>query len=281
MAHRIYGLILLIFLLAACQVFEAPSTVTPTRQLSAPTIAPTVTTQIRNSGELYGNNAGIGQSNLTAQALPNNAGLPPIVSGTREPGRATEVQLTLDVGRFATADLYEAGDGFQQVPGIMLLGEARDNWNDFPTQIVAQGFTVLVVERFDDISVAHITTLFNSFSEVSTVDRSRISIIGAGRAADFSLLTCLGEIVCESAVLLSPIDQNLLVPVMQTQTPPPLYIVAGQDDPESFTTGVALVSAATVPAQFVETPRGRGVAMLRNDASLMQGIIVWLVNTTG
>lgn len=270
----------LIMLLAACQAFEPAPTPTPTRQLSAPTLAPTTTIAIRTSGQLYGSTNSIGQSNLTAQALPNNAGLPPIVAGTREPGQAIEVQITLDVGRFAVADLYQAGDGFERVPAIMLLGESREGWGDFPRQISAQGFTVLVVERFDDLTVAHTATLLNSFSEVASIDRSRLSLIGAGRAADLGLLACLETAICEAAVLLSPVDQSALVPAMQNRTPPPLYVVAAQDDPESFATGVAVVGASSSPAQFVETGRGRGAATLRNDVTLASGILAWLVNTS-
>src|SRR5688572_1943351 len=95
-------------------------TATPARELSAPTLQPSPTVDIKPSGELYEeSDVNPGQLNATAASLPSGSSLPPLVVGTPNVGGHRSVQILLEDGTQVTGDLYQRG--ISRVPGILLL----------------------------------------------------------------------------------------------------------------------------------------------------------------
>lgn len=271
-------LILILLVMTGCSGLPQSATLTPTRHLSAPTLAPSPTTLIRNSDELYGDTqfGGVGQNSLTAAGLPNNAAMPPLQSGTREPGGAETVQLVLNSGQILLGDLYEQIMPENRVPGILIIGRDRLSWGLLPAELFSGGYTVLVVEMPQDVQPSDLDVLLTSFSENGTVDPGRIAVIGAEDTADMALIGCAAYAICDAAVLLSPIEREHLINSLVDFNPRPLFVVAGQNDAQGYETSVALAADFAEGSQFVELASGRGTGLLALNSDLSQAIAQWL-----
>jgi hypothetical protein len=268
---------LILFALAGCSTTSV--TPTATRNYSAPTLAPTAEIAIRDSQELYGDTTPfgeVGQNSFEAAELPRGAALPPLSSGTREPGGAATVQLLLDSGEVVIGDLYEQIAPENRVPGILIIGRDRLSWGLLPAELFGAGFTVLVLELPQTARVADLEALLSSFSENATVDPARIAVIGAEDTADMTLLGCASFAICDAIVLLTPQGRDTLLNVLPNFNPRPVFIVAAQNDAAGYSLAVAIASQYAEGSQFVEVATGQGTGLLALNSELSPTIAAWL-----
>jgi hypothetical protein len=269
--------ILILLTVAGCTT----SSITPTatRNFSAPTLAPTAEIIIRDSQELYGDTTPFGeagQNSFEAAELPRGAALPPLSSGTREPGGSATVQLLLDSGEVVIGDLYEQIAPENRVPGVLIIGRDRLAWGLLPAELFGVGFTVLVLELPHTARVSDLEVLLSSFSENATVDPARIAVIGAEDTADMALLGCASFAICDAVVLLTPQGRDTLLNVLPNFNPRPVFIAAAQNDAEGYAIAVAIASQYAEGSQFVEVATGRGTGLLALNSELSRTIAIWL-----
>jgi hypothetical protein len=263
---------LLVMLLVACvpDDLTAP-TLTPTHAITGPTIAPSPQPFLGPPTEGPPPQEGIGFSDPTAAAQPNQGALPPrALDAAGSAGQPIDLPA-LD-GTLLTGTLYQTGT--ERQPGVLLL--ANSDWGDFPAQLSAAGFTVLVMglrEGGDETDVeAMIEALISG-----AADPAHIAVVGASDGADMALRGCAIIPACDTVVLLSPLDERTLLSVLPLYNPRPMMIVASEEDADSFDTAQALDAAATgdnLFQPFVEA--GHGTAILSNRPDLGQLIIAWL-----
>lgn len=271
--------IALLLILIGCSALPQRPTPTPTRHLSAPTIVPSPTVQILSSDQIYNVESFDGQNNLTAAALPNEGGLPPFIVQTQESGNAQPAQIVLETGQIVLADLYEHRSTENRVPGILLIGTDRLSWGILPEELQRSGFTVLVVEPPQRVRIEDIDTLLQSLSENGTVDPGKLALIGADPAADTALLACATLDLCDRAVLLSPRGQDTLLNVLPNYLPRPLFVSAGQNDPESYETAQALAGFYPEGTEFVPLAAGQGTGLIALNSDLSRLIALWMQQT--
>lgn len=272
----IISFILLSIALTACDLPNRSNvTATPTRSLSAPTLAPSPTVVIQSSDEIYGSGEGefIGQSNPTIAALPVDSDLPPVMSGTREPSGANVVDVVLEDGSVLFGDLYESGT--ERKPGILLVGLDRAAWASLPLDLNAAGYTVLVMEMGLIPQAQHVETMLRTFINVGTVDPARIGVIGEAQGADVVMLACAIDELCDVIGLLSPLSRDTLLNVIPSYGIRPLLIATSNSDPESYPTGLALSQTAQGNTRFIETSAGRGATLLQFQPDLSGEIVGW------
>jgi hypothetical protein len=217
-----------------------------------------------------------GQNDPTAASLPRDSDLPPIPVASVAPGDSLQfVQVTMSDGALLEGVLYQIGA--DRVPGVVILATNTWPWGDFPARLQQNGFTVLVITLRDVTSVADFQTVLRAFTEAGGVDPARIGVIGAAQTADLALLGCAADLLCDTAVLLSPIRREPLLNVMSAYNPRPLLVAASEDDAESFTVAQVLAESASGEALFQPfTNAGRGTAMLQNRPDLGDLIVTWL-----
>jgi hypothetical protein len=274
-----HALFVLMLMLTACGTSPQAEPPTAIRNFSAPTLAPTDETIIRDSQELYGDTTpfgGIGQNSVEAAGLPSGAALPPLSSGTREPGGAETVQLLLDSGAMLQGDLYEQLEAEHSAPGVLIIGRDRLAWGLLPAELFGAGFTVLVLELSQNLQVADLDALFASFTENQTVDPARIAVIGAEDTADLALLGCATYPICDAVVMLTPQGRDTLLNVLPNFNPRPLFVAAGQSDSDGYPVAVAIAAQFAEGSQFIEVAAGRGTGMLALNSDLSRTITTWL-----
>jgi hypothetical protein len=274
----LFGMLALI--LAGCEFgFTLLPTPTATHQATGPTVAPSPTLFIPTPGIDSPNTIGdIGQNDLTAASLPSRSGLPPLAVGTESPSNVQPVQITADDGALLQGDLYQDPTRAVRLPGILMLGPNRTGWGDFPARLRDGGFTVLVMEMRDPsiINQQDFAAMMQALSETGTVNPGVIGVIGAGVGADAALLGCSADALCDTAVLLSPTNGDLLQNAMLTYNPRPLMLTASRDDTGSFDVITALGNAAT--GEVLTQPfdsAGRGADILRNRADFGDLVVAW------
>jgi hypothetical protein len=265
----------IILLVSACSILPQAPTVTPVRNLSAPTLAASPTVPIRTSDEIYGDTILDGQSNPTAQALPVDAPLPPLQSGTMSEAGAVSVQLVLEDGQFVLGDLYENPE-VGRVAGILLLARDKFTWGRLPVELLSAGFTVLVVELPPVARAVDMDVLLTSLSEEGTVDPARIAVIGASEGADMALLGCAVYLICDALVLLSPQNGESLVNVLPNFNPRPMLVISARNDSESYAAATILSSRFAEGSQFMQAATGRGTGLLALNSELNGAIVEWL-----
>jgi hypothetical protein len=264
------GLLVMLALVACAP--EATRQPTPTRQLSAPTIAPSPTFGIRTSDELYGDTITDGQSNPTVAALPVDAGLPPLSAGTLAPDGGEMVQVVLENGTQLQGELYPT---ILRRPGILLLASTMDNWGVFARALQAADFTVLALE-FPSPSASDMPALFAALSELGTVDPANLAVIASDNSADVALMGCAIDPICDALVMLSPQSRDTALNLMIDYAPRPLLAITAQDDTVSLPVALALANSANV--QILQTATGRGTGLLLDEV-IRDGILTFLQTT--
>jgi hypothetical protein len=272
----------ILFSLAACNFVESslPSTATPTRALSGPTLAPSPTVLILPVDQLDSSFTS-GQNDPTVAAMPNDAALPPLPVGTKPPDSSSQmVDFPADDGTLLVGELYESG--IDRLPGVLIVSSDPAAWGDFPLRLHNAGFTVLVMQLRQPLSVADFSVMLRALSDLGTVNPGSLGAIGAESGADLVLIGCAADSVCDTAVMLSPSGSDTLLNVIADFSPRPLMLSASQDDPESFQMMQSLQALATgeVLAQPFNAA-GRGVAMLQARPDLGDLIIQWLQRHLG
>lgn len=262
------GLVWLV--LTACTT-EIP-TLTPTRGLSGPTIAPSEAPFVGPPSEAPPDIPG--GIDPTAAALPRDSVLPPLAVGTQS-SAGQRVEVTAEDGALLVGELYQTPG--ERLPGVLLLGTDRTAWGSFPEQLNAAGFTVLVMElREGSTQTSDFRVMIEALAS-GMADPGSIGVVGAGRGADIALVGCAEVETCDAAALLSPLDQAALLNAIGRYNPRPLYQVASQEDVESFSVAQALDAAATGDKllQPLENA-GRGTAILLNRADVAEQLVTWL-----
>lgn len=265
--------------LAAGCAADAP-TPAPTRApLSGPTTAPTSNPFLGPPTEPPANSAatGPGQNNPTAAALPNQAALPPLAVGAAN-GVEQTVELAAPDGALLTGALLAHTEA--RVPGVLLLGPDRLSWGDFPDQLYAAGFTVLVMQPRADTALADFPALLDALTS-GIADPARIAVIGAGTGADITLRGCAAAPACAAAALLSPLDAGLASILFQ-YNPRPLFLAASAEDQESFAIASELDANATGAKFLLPLEQaGQGTAILQNRPDAGERLIEWLLRQLG
>ncbi|MBC7811260.1 MAG: hypothetical protein H7175_08940 [Burkholderiales bacterium] len=268
-----------VLLLAGCEFGFTLPTATPTHSATGPTVAPSPTLFIPTPGIDSPNTIGdIGQNDLTAASLPSRSGLPPLAVGTESAGNVQSVQITAEDGAMLLGDLYQDPTRAVRLPGILMLGPNRTGWGDFPALLRDSGFTVLVMEMRDPsiINQQDFAAMMQALSETGSVNPGAIGVIGAGVGADAALLGCSADAMCDTVVLLSPTNGDLLQNALPTYNPRPLMLSASRDDAAAFAVVSTLGEAAA--GEILLQPfdsAGRGADILRNRADFGELVIAW------
>lgn len=262
----------LIFITAGC-VLPTQATLTPTRGLSAPTLAVSPTPVIRSSGDLYPTDEGIfvGQTNPTQAVLPVDSEPVPIPHADADAGNVVDVVLA--DGSVLQGDLYTSGESRQA--GILIVGVDRSAWGELPLELQRAGFTVLVMETGLIPQATHVDTMLKTFINLGTVDPARIGVIGEAQGADNAMVACAFDEICDVVALLSPLTRDTLINVMPSYGTRPLLLSASNQDPESYPVALALSQTAPGDTRFIEATAGRGSSLIQFQPELMSEIIVW------
>ncbi len=268
-----YTLFMAIALLAGCEALATP-TLTPTRSLSAPTLAASPQPFALPPSEVPGSFVDeAGANDPTVAALPNDANLPPLAL-QNEPITASDrrlVQVTATDGGLISGELYLVEDG-QRRPGVLLFAENRGVWGGFPQQLADAGHTVLAVDMAD---ADQFGPVFSALADVA--DPGRLAAIGEQAHADFALAGCADDNRCDTIVLLSPVDRIAVLNAATRFNPRPLLVAASAADGEALTVAEAL-GAATTGETLVQRfdDAGRGAAIIQNRPDMADLIITWL-----
>ena len=275
---RTLSLFILLLTLTACDLpSQNRSTPTPTRSLSAPTLAVSPTPVIRSSDELYEDDDGafVGQSNPTIAALPVDGDLPPVQSDESE----NVVEIVLEDGSVLLGDLYQSGD--LRRPGILLVGLDRAGWGTLPLELQTAGFTVLVMETGLIPQARNVETMLRTFINVGTVDPARIGVIGEAQGADIVMLACAVDELCDAVALLSPLSRDTLLNVIPGYGTRPLFVATSTQDAESYPTALALTQTAQGDTRFIETGAGRGSSLIQFQPDLTTELVAWFETFIG
>ncbi len=264
--------------LAAC-ADEVP-TVTPTAELSGPTLEASPTFFPDLSYDSTSQAEFIGQSDPTAAALAPDSALPPLsLSDNSVVNNVQSVEITADDGTQLVGELYISPG--ERMPGLVLIAPEGASWGDLPTRLNAAGFTVLLMPPRDGFYVEDLRVMMLSLS-TGMAQPDHLAAIGADVGADMALLGCAAEPLCDAAVLLSPSDDSALSNAINTYNPRPIFLTASQEDVVSFSAITTLQSAATGPVFFQPFQEaGHGTALVLNRPDLGDVIIEWLHQQVG
>jgi hypothetical protein len=272
-----YNCVLFVFLsvwlLVGCQFLEPPPTLTPTRELTGPTIvaSPVVRGEFPTESAVI-----IGQNNPTAAALPSGGNLPPVAMSSAVPGEVRQsIEVILPSGTHLPGDLYSAGD--LRVPGVLMLAPDSSAWLDLPLRLQAAGLTVLTVNTPANLSASDFSVMMHSLSDVGTVDPANMAVVGAEAAADLTLIGCAQELLCDAAALISPTQGEALLPAMQAFNPRSLFLAAGSDDDISLD-AVTLLEDYSQGEVLVQQGSGfaRGAALVEQNPTIGDELVRWL-----
>lgn len=259
-------------LLAACGPLDvAAPTLTPTPGLSGPAIAASPDLFLGPPTEGPPPQEGVGFSDPTAAAQPNQGALPPrALEGASSGGQSIEI-VALD-GALLTGTLYQTSADRQ--PGVLLL--ANTDWGDFPAQLSAAGFTVLAMGLREGGDERDVEAMIEALVS-GAADPAHLAVVGASQGADMALRGCAINPACDTVVLLSPLDEAALLNALTQFNPRPIMLVASEEDADSYAVARALEAAATGDRLFQPfVQAGHGTAVLNNRPDLGQLMIAWL-----
>ncbi len=277
---RFFTAIVCLLMFAACD--NVAPTLTPTRPLSGPTLesSPTVLPLLpahEPTQFLYQ-----GQDDPTAASLPRFAELPPLNSGTSEPGASHHtITVTAADGTQLPGDLYP-NPGTSSQPGILLLAADNSAWLDFPLRLQAANYAILVMTpRATDgaTTLGDFEAMLRALGQVS--DPGHLAVIGAETGADMGLIGCAQEMLCDALVVLTPTDQVAAQAMIPRYNPRPLFVAAAKGD-SGYGLAQFLRGAAQGDTGYADqSGSARGAALLQADSSLSDQIITWLGKQLG
>lgn len=281
---RIFIFLLLIaFTLTACDtVIPRNPTEIPTWEYTAPTLAPTEVFYALPPTAPPLNESVAGQNSSFAASLPAGAELPPLVLEELESGVQT-VQLTLRDGQILTGSFYppapieiEGRSLRPRLPAILLLGTSIE-WGGFPQLLQSSGYTVLVMDMRQIGLASAVEDILAGLSASDSVYPALMVVIAAGDNADFALIACANNAICDVVVLFSPRNQETLVNVVAGFSPRPILVVVNQNDDVSYQTTLALDGATGDNlAVILQDGNANGAEMVIERPALADEIIAWL-----
>jgi len=261
-------------LLCACTAEPAP-TPRPTREMSAPTLAPSPTVRILDSESLYALETPAGANNPTSAALPSGQYQPPVPQGTRSLSGDQIVTMTLADGSLLQADLVE-NNSLTRVPGILLLGTQPASYSTFVYSLRDAGYSVLVAAPPPAAASASFDALLESLTFVNSVDPALLAVIAELELADAALEGCARNLLCDAVVLLSPQDRERTAQALSRYLPRPLFVASAQDDVISYPTALNLAGLSQRSTAFREVATARGAGMLALYPDLQTELMAWL-----
>lgn len=282
----------LLLILAACDALTPTvPTATPTRALSGPTQVPTPTVDARpptrDPASIIG---GQGQNTGDTGDIPADSAVPP-AAVTRAPDApltgGQPVQITLPGAAPLRGDLYTPAERDPTVgtlpPGVLMAGGTLDAWGDAPARLRAAGFTVLVVALPTDATSLTIAGALDALSATTgSVDPGRLAVIGAAGSADLALIACAVAPLCDTLVMLSPVNAPTLLNVVPDFNPRPLLLIAATGDEASFETAQLLLDAAGPESRLQQVDgTARGAALLTQRPDLFDVLTGWLTQHLG
>ncbi len=263
----------IIFIIVSCSALPSPPTLTPMRDLSAPTLVISPTPIIRSSGELYPTDEGVfvGQTNPTQAILPVDSEPVPIPQVDDDLGNV--VNVVLEDGSVLQGDFYPSTE--PRSAGILIVGIDRSAWGDLPVELQRAGFTVLVMETGLIPQAGHVDTMLKTFINLGSVDPARVGVIGGAQGADIVMVACAFDELCDVVALLSPLTRDTLLNVIPSYGTRPLLIAASNQDPESYPVALALSQTTQGDTRFIEASSGRGSSLLQFQTELISELVVW------
>ena len=265
---------------AACDTILPPPTLTPTMELSGPTIEASVTLDLRQPTNVSFD-AVVETSNPTVAALAPDSVVPPVVVGTPPANSiGVPVIVTAQDGTLLNGTFYQRVDGIRR-PGVLMIGSDINAWGDLPVRIFNANFTVLVMPLRVDNAQADFTVMLQALTS-GDADPARLAVIGVEEGADATLIGCSSDQLCDTAILLSPSTNPIMEQAMGAFSPRPVLMVASQDDEVSSPALQALqgLNRGEVLVQpFVSA--GRGTEILTNRPDLIDLIVAWLQRQIG
>lgn len=274
-----------LFLFTACDtIIPLDPTEIPTREYSAPTLAPTEVFYALPPTPPPLNEPVEGQNSVFAAALPAGAELPPIVLEEDEVG-VQMVQVTLRDGKILTGRLYPPApieiEGHllrPRLPAVLLLGTSIE-WGGFPQLLQNSGYTVLVMDMRAIGLASAVEDILAALSVTDSVYPALMAVMAAGDNVDYALIACANFDVCDVLVMFSPRNQITLTNVMGGFTPRPSLVVVNTNDALSYQTTLAL-NAIAGDSMTIITREGsaNGAELLVAYPEIADSVIAWLVN---
>ncbi|MDX1995358.1 MAG: hypothetical protein SF029_23440 [bacterium] len=270
-----------------------PPTITPTRALSGPTLEPSPTTDVRPPTAVLAEDqilGGPGQNIPEAAALAPDSALPPVPMGT--PGATAgsqRIQLVMADGAMLSGDLYQnistqiettTPQPLPRYSGVLLLGVSLAEWGDFPARLRDAGYTVLAMEIRSGGGTADFSVMLRALSETATVNPALLAVIGAGEGANLALQGCAVDLLCDTAILLTPTQRDVLSSAMSGYNPRSLLIAFSAQDTAAVDTARALQLVGTGDVRLEpSSAAGSGAALLFAAPDLTGTIGLWLAET--
>lgn len=267
----------LLVVLAGCDTLAVP-TLQPTRVLSGPTLEATAPAIPLPPSEVPSSFYDTrGSSDPTAAAMPNDLELPPLAVTSSGDGRQT-MQITL-TDALVLADLYDNVP--VRAPGVLLIAESRAAWGDFPRELEASGYTVLVVELTADMPIIDFQQAMTSFVELSQSDGSRldpgrIAVIGSLSGADIVLRGCAVDLRCDMAALLTPTQADGALLVLNEYDERPVLTAASATHTAAYPLAEQIAGNVQNGVFQPFQDAGDGAAMLQNRPDFSGLLISWI-----
>ncbi len=267
---------LAMMLLAGCRLLvdvepaSTPSVTIAPRENLTPTI------EILSSEDLYsGDRRAIGETSPVLASLPSGSVLPPAPTGESERG----VTVLLDADAFIRGELYQT-EGLRR-PGALLLSQNVSAWGGLPAKLASNGYVALALQIDSTTQARQIETMLQSLIALPNIDAGIVGVIAEGRAADLALLGCAVNSLCDALALLSPLTRGTLLNMLPSYGARPLWLAAGENDPEALDTVAALAAAARGETRVVHVSAGRGAALLQVQPDLEDELLLWIHSQLG
>jgi hypothetical protein len=282
------AIVLLAISLTACQTDVTPTvtpTVTPPPLLATSTVNPLPPTPLPDD---FSSLPSVGISNATAAAQANNAAdLGAAVTMTM-PVEYTPTLLQVQTGSGSplNGELYLPDNlaSGTLVPGVIVISGQFNDWRAFPLTLREAGMIVLQVETRIPPLAGDVAGMFAALEAQPNIDPERLAILGAESGTEIALQGCAEDTRCKAAGLLTPGDQNALLPSMSAFGGRALWMVVseGEEDNASALTAEALRQAATGPATLqTYQEAGRGTQMLFSQPDVSTSLVNWLRGVFG
>ncbi|MCA0457616.1 MAG: hypothetical protein LCI00_26860 [Chloroflexi bacterium] len=277
---RAYILLAVCGCFAACDTILPPPTLTPTIEISGPTIEASATLDLRQPTNVSFD-AVVETSNPTVAALAPDSVVPPVVVGTPPANSlGAPVIVTAQDGTLLNGTFYQQADGIRR-PGVLMIGPDINAWGDLPVRIFNANFTVLVMPLRQENAQADFTVMLQALTS-GDADPARLAVIGAAEGADATLIGCSSDQLCDTAILLSPSTNPIIEQAMGAFSPRPILLVASQDDAVS-SPAVQVLQGLNRGEVLVQpfASAGRGTEILANRPDLIDLMVAWLQRQIG
>lgn len=182
--------------------------------------------------------------------------------------------------------------GFTNEPGVILLhmlGSNRYAWDEFVSQLLPAGFTVLAIDlrghgdtggaRDWDLAAEDLRLVWDYFSQRPEVDVNRTAVVGGSIGANMALTTAANLPLIDTAVLLSPgLDYAgvTTAEAVAAYGERPLLIVVSEGDSYAADSSRQLAEIGTMATLEIYEGSSHGTSMFAAEPDLTWLIMNWL-----